>query len=89
VAYAGARFVNSLLKAQLTSEPVVECTYVKSDAAEGLEYFSTMVELGPDGVKKIHPLPKMSEHEKGLYAAAVPELKGNIKKGVEFVAAAK
>jgi malate dehydrogenase len=49
MAYAGARFVNSLLEASvLKKSGVKECTYVKSDAAasHGLDYFSTVVELG-------------------------------------------
>jgi malate dehydrogenase len=86
VAFAGARFVDSLLQAiVLKKTGITECTYVKSDAAEGLEYFSTVVELGPEGVQTIHPLPTLNEYEKNLYAAAVPELKASITKGVEFV----
>ncbi|KAJ3085053.1 malate DEHYDROGENASE, NAD-dependent [Quaeritorhiza haematococci] len=85
MAYAGARFVNSLLEAAfLKKTGVTECTYVKSDAVEGVDYFSTVVELGPEGAQKIHPLPKLSEHEQKLLEVAVKELKGNIQKGVEF-----
>ena len=49
MAFAGARFVNSLLEASVLKKAgVKECTYVKSDAAGefGLDYFSTVVELG-------------------------------------------
>lgn len=86
MAFAGARFVDSLLQATVLKKTgITEYTYVKSPAAEGVEYFSTNVELGPDGVKKIHGLPEMNAHEKTLYAAAAPELIGSIKKGIEFV----
>ncbi|KAI9093767.1 lactate/malate dehydrogenase [Phlyctochytrium arcticum] len=86
MAYAGARFVNSLIDASVLKKTgVKECTYVKSDAVEGVEYFSTVVELGPEGVANINPLPSMNAHEKKLFDAAVPELKANIQKGVEFV----
>lgn len=57
MAYAGARFVNSLLEASvLKKSGVQECTYVKSDAAEGLQYFSTIVDLG---VSVLSPSPAM------------------------------
>ncbi len=36
------------------------------------------------GVEKIHPIPALSEFEQKLLAAAVPELKTSIQKGVEF-----
>jgi malate dehydrogenase len=48
MAYAGARFTNSLLEAIKGKSGVIEPTYVKSDlfASEGVEYFSSNVELG-------------------------------------------
>ncbi|KAL2913842.1 malate DEHYDROGENASE, NAD-dependent [Polyrhizophydium stewartii] len=89
MAYAGARFVSALLDASVLKKAgVKECTYIKTDvaAADGVEYFSTVVELGVDGVAVAHPLPSFSEHEKKLYAAAIAELKVNIQKGIDFVA---
>ncbi|KAJ3290800.1 Malate dehydrogenase, cytoplasmic [Borealophlyctis nickersoniae] len=86
MAYAGARFTNSLLEASVLKKAgVSECTFVRSDVAEGVEYFSSVVELGVEGVSKIHPIPNLSEHEKQLYAACLVDLKANIQKGVEFV----
>lgn len=38
-----------------------------------------------DGVSKIHPIPSLNAFEKKLFDAAVPELKANIQKGVDFV----
>jgi malate dehydrogenase len=48
MAFAGSRFVNSLLEAAVLKKSVTECTFVKSTAASdhGLDYFSTVVELG-------------------------------------------
>ncbi|KAI8925714.1 lactate/malate dehydrogenase [Entophlyctis helioformis] len=88
MAQAGARFANSLLKALNGQKGIVEPTYVYSPVAkkDGVDFFATNVELGPQGVAKIHPLGSLSAYEQKLYDAAVPELKKNIQKGVEFVA---
>ncbi|ORZ28782.1 malate dehydrogenase, NAD-dependent [Lobosporangium transversale] len=88
MAFAGARFTNSLLEATVAGKKgIVEPTFVKSDvfAKEGVEYFATNVELGPNGVEKIHPVGNVNEYEKGLISAAIPELKGNIAKGQSFI----
>ena len=45
MAYAGARFAVSLLRALDGEEGVVECSYVRSDVTES-PYFSTPVLLG-------------------------------------------
>jgi len=90
MAQAGARFTTSLLKALAGQKGIVEPTYVLSPVAkkDGVDYFATNVELGTEGVAKIHPIGPMSPFEQTLYQAAVPELKKNIQKGVEFVAKA-
>lgn len=47
MAYAGARFIDSLLQAVvLKRNGITECSYVKSDVVPGLEYFSSVVEFG-------------------------------------------
>ncbi|KAI6218528.1 malate dehydrogenase [Aphelenchoides fujianensis] len=84
MAYAGARFTNSLLKA-LKGEKVTECTYIKSDAVKGADYFSTPTDIGANGVEKIHGLGKLSKFEQDLVNAAVPELQKNVQKGVKFI----
>ncbi|KAI9140330.1 malate dehydrogenase, NAD-dependent [Paraphysoderma sedebokerense] len=88
MAFAGARFTFSLLEAVVNKKKgVVEPAFVQSDVmkAEGLDFFASNVELGPEGVAKIHSLGKLSDHEQKLLKAAVPELKANITKGYEFV----
>jgi len=85
MAQAGARFANSLIRALEGEKGVVEPSYVQSSVVPDVEYFSTNIELGPEGVAKVHPLGKMTEYEQTLFNAAVPELKKNIQNGVDFV----
>lgn len=88
MAYAGARMANAVLEATVGGKKgVVEPSFVQSDimAKEGVEYFSTNIELGPEGVEKINGLGEISDYEKELISKAVPELKKNITKGKEFV----
>merc|ERR1711899_163928 len=85
MAYAAARFTDSLIKAMNGQEGVVECSYVASDITES-PYFATPILLGPNGVAKNLGLGTLTEFEEGLLKAALPELQGSIKKGIEFVA---
>jgi len=87
MAYAGARMAESVLRAADGEKDIVEPTFVQSDlyADKGVDFFSSRVELGPNGVEKIHDLGKLDEVEKGLVEAALADLKNNIAKGVEFV----
>lgn len=86
--FAGARFAEALLRG-LDGEPgVIEPTFVESPLFKdgGVDYFSSKVELGPEGVKRIEKLGILSDEEEKLLGAALPELAKNIKKGVDFVA---
>lgn len=88
MAFAGARFANSVLEATVGGKKgVVEPSFVESElfAKEGVEYFSSNIELGPNGVEKINGLGEISDYEKELISKAVPELKKNIAKGKAFV----
>ena len=88
MAFAGAKFVDSLIQASVHKKSnVTECTYINCDVVEGLEFFSAIVELGPNGVEK-YSLPQLNDYEKKLFSNAVPELKKSIAQGVEFVAKA-
>jgi malate dehydrogenase len=84
MAHAGARFVDALVKA-LKGEKSVHCAYVKSDVVKDVEYFASPVELGPNGVEKVHGYGTLSKFEEQLVQAAVPELQKNIQKGVKFI----
>lgn len=84
MAFAGARFVQGLIDG-LQGRKNVQCTYVQSDVVKGVEYFSTPVELGPNGVEKILGYGKLNSYEEALVQAAVPELQKNISKGIKFI----
>jgi len=89
MAYAGAKFTNSLLRGLNGEKGVITPTFVKSPlfADQGIDFFSSNVELGPEGVKEIHPLGTLSPEEQKLLDACLPELKKNIEKGKAFVGA--
>lgn len=83
---AGARFAESLLKAAQGQKGVVEPTFVDSPLYkdQGIDFFASKVELGPNGVEKIHEVGKISEHEQKLLDACLADLKKNIAKGKSF-----
>ncbi|GLH12862.1 hypothetical protein R5R35_000021 [Gryllus longicercus] len=84
MAYAGARFAFSLLRALKGEQNIVECAYVRSNITEA-KYFSTPLLLGPNGIQKNLGLGSLSDFENQLLKAAIPELKKNIQKGEDFV----
>jgi malate dehydrogenase len=101
MAYAGAEFAEKVIRAtkgekgiiapsyvNLAADPAAAASITQEIGAE-LDYFSVRVELGANGVEKLHPIGTVNDYEKGLLKAAVPELKGNIDKGVSFVEASK
>ncbi|XP_065361299.1 malate dehydrogenase, mitochondrial [Calliphora vicina] len=83
MAYAGARFAGSLLKGLNGESNVVECSYVQSNVTEAT-FFATPLVLGKQGLQENLGLPKLNDYEKKLLEAAIPELKKNIQKGVDF-----
>ena len=85
MAYAGARFTDRVLRALKGEKGLTECTYVESNVVPGLSYFSSPVELGPQGVAKINGFGKLDAFEQKKLDEMIPELKSNIEKGVEFV----
>jgi malate dehydrogenase len=84
MAYAAARFTDSLMKAKAGQE-VVECAFVASDVTEAA-YFATPLLLGPNGIVQNLGLGTLSAFEEDLLKKALPELHESIKKGIEFVA---
>lgn len=83
MAFAGARFAESLLKAAQGVKGVVEPTFVDSPLYkdQGIDFFASRVELGPNGVEKIHPVGQVNAYEEKLIEACLADLKKNIKKG--------
>ncbi|KAJ0114566.1 hypothetical protein J7T55_004810 [Diaporthe amygdali] len=88
MAMAGARMAESLLRASQGEKGVVEPTFVDSPLYkdQGIDFFSSKVELGPNGVEKILPLGKLDANEEKMLEACLADLKNNIEKGVAFVA---
>jgi len=85
MAYAGARFAFSMIKALNGESGITECAYIRSDLTDAT-YFSTPILLGTKGLEKNLGLGKLSDYETGLLKAAIPELQASIKKGEDFVA---
>jgi len=83
MAYAGAVFTEKVLRAANGEKGIVECTYVQSSVAK-TPFFSSPVELGPNGAEKVHGIGKIDEFEQGFYDKMLPELQASIDKGVEF-----
>ncbi|EDM13351.1 malate dehydrogenase, mitochondrial, isoform CRA_e [Rattus norvegicus] len=84
MAYAGARFVFSLVDAMNGKEGVIECSFVQSKETE-CTYFSTPLLLGKKGLEKNLGIGKITPFEEKMIAEAIPELKASIKKGEDFV----
>ncbi|KAI9825515.1 MAG: Malate dehydrogenase, cytoplasmic [Sarea resinae] len=89
MAMAGARFAESLLKASQGVKGVIEPTFVDSPLFkdQGIDFFASKVELGPNGVEKIHEIGKVTEAEQKLIDTCLVDLKKNIEKGVAFAKA--
>ena len=73
MAMAGARFAESLLKAAQGEHGVIEPTFVDSPLYkdQGVDFFASRVELGPEGVQKIHDVGKMTQYEEKLLDACL------------------
>jgi len=86
MAQAGAHFAVQVMRAKSGEKGIVECSYVESDVSPA-RFFSTPVELGVDGVEKVHPIPSMNDFETKKFNEMIGDLKAQIAKGEEFVAA--
>ncbi|KAG8907897.1 Malate dehydrogenase, cytoplasmic [Tulasnella sp. 403] len=87
MAYAAAKFANLLLRALNGEKGLVSPTFVESELykSKGVNWFSSNVELGTEGVAKIHPVGAVTAEEEALIEACIPELAKNIAKGENFV----
>ena len=83
MAMAGARFAERLLRAAQGQKGIVEPTFVESPLFkdEGIDFFASKVELGPNGVEKILEVGKITPFEEKLLEACKTDLKKNIEKG--------
>jgi NAD-dependent malate dehydrogenase len=83
MAYAGARFTFSLVRALSGETGIVEDAYIPTPHFE-VPYFGLPIELGREGIVKIHDLPKLNEFEQSRYKELIPILKQNIETGETF-----
>ena len=72
---------------RLCEKGIIEPTFVDSPLYkdQGVNFFASRVELGPNGVEKILPVGDVPAYEQKLLEAALVDLKKNIQKGVDFV----
>ncbi|GME82679.1 unnamed protein product [Ambrosiozyma monospora] len=89
MAQAGARFAGAILNGLAGEADVVEPSFVDSPLfkKEGIEFFSSKVTLGTEGVKTVHDLGELTNAEAELVKTAKETLVKNIQKGVDFVKA--
>lgn len=74
-----------MLEALEGKTDVIRSVMVRSNLIPGVEYFASKVLFGKRGVEKILPLDDLSKFEKVTLDEAVPKLKQDISRGVEFV----
>jgi malate dehydrogenase len=82
MAYAGYLFTEGVIKA-MKGESVVQCAYVESTLTDAA-YFASPCKFGPNGVEEVLPFGELSAYEKGWFDKMLPELKGQIQKGIDF-----
>jgi malate dehydrogenase len=89
-------FAQAVIKASQGQSDVVEPAYVylpgipggEAIARElGVEYFAVPLRFAKGGAEEAYPVGTLSEYEKQGLAKAVEELRGNVKKGEDFVKA--
>uniref|UniRef100_UPI00358F46E8 malate dehydrogenase, mitochondrial n=1 Tax=Myxine glutinosa TaxID=7769 RepID=UPI00358F46E8 len=85
MAYAGAHFAFSLLRAMAGESGIKECSFVSSTITN-LPFFSSPVQLGKHGVQKVEGLGKLTAQEEKMVEEAKGELAGSISKGEKFAA---
>lgn len=86
MAYAGAKFANSVMRGLNGESNIKTQAFVRSPLyeKEGIEFFSSTVVLGRNGVEEILPVGKVTAEEQKLIDACLPDLKKNIAKGKDF-----
>ncbi|XP_016992278.2 malate dehydrogenase, mitochondrial [Drosophila rhopaloa] len=83
MAFAGAHFVDSLLRGIGGQEGIIECAFVASELTEA-PFIASLLELGKYGIKRYLPLPPMSVNEKEAFEKLLPVLKQNANEGIDF-----
>ncbi len=63
---------------------VIECAFVESTITSS-PFFSTPIRLGVNGVEEVLSYGKLSAFEQKGLDAMLPDLKGQVQKGYDFV----
>ena len=82
MAYAGYLFTEGVIKG-LKGGDVTMCAYVESSVTDA-SFFASPCKFGPGGVKEVLGFGELSAYEKGWFDKMLPELKAQIKKGIDF-----
>merc|ERR1719352_911983 len=82
MAYAGYLFTEGVIKAK-KGEDVTMCAFVESSLTDAA-FFASPCKFGPEGVKEVLPFGELSAYEQGWFDKMLPDLKAQIKKGVDF-----
>jgi len=82
MAYAGYLFTEGLVKA-MKGEDVTMCAFVESSVTDA-RFFSSPCKFGPSGVEEVQGFGTLSAYEQGWFDKMLPELKGQIQKGIDF-----
>jgi len=85
MAFAGARFGSAVLRG-LAGIPTVECAYVESNLFQELQYFTSRVVFGVDGVQDIQEVGPLTEYENQRLNDLVPTLQEEIQAGFDYAA---
>jgi NAD-dependent malate dehydrogenase len=83
MAWAGNRLANSVMRA-LSGEAVTEYAFVESSVAPGCDFFSSPVSIGVNGIEEVHGYGELSAFEQANFDAMLPELIGQVNKGIEW-----
>ncbi|XP_029655470.1 malate dehydrogenase-like [Octopus sinensis] len=83
MAAAGFEIVNAILRGLSGEKGVVECAFVKSDITSA-SYFASPLEFGLSGVERVLPLPELTQQQQDMFDIALPILKDDIQKGLDF-----
>lgn len=83
MAYAGAAFTVQLLKAMGGEKNIVECCYTENSVTDAA-FFATPTTLGPNGAEEAHGFGTLSAFEQANFDSMLPDLKAQIKKGIDF-----
>ena len=83
MAYAGYIFTENVLKAMEGDDSIVQCAYVESTLTDA-PYFASPCKFGKNGVEQVLGFGDITPYEKAWLDKMLPDLKNQIKKGIEF-----